>query len=67
MVSSIGGCKIDLDSITIDNKTLEDNTVTVRDRDTMKQIRVEINDLCTTLRKFLDGEALKNLGKIINP
>lgn len=31
--------------ITIDFETLENNTVTIRDRDTMKQIRVNINDL----------------------
>ena len=31
--------------ITIDYETLENNTVTVRDRDTMKQQRVEIEDL----------------------
>lgn len=31
--------------ITIDYDTLEDNTVTVRDRDTMEQIRVSINSL----------------------
>lgn len=31
--------------ITVDYKTLEDNTVTVRDRDTMKQERVAIDEL----------------------
>ena len=31
--------------VTIDFDTLEDNTVTIRDRDTMKQERVNINDL----------------------
>jgi glycyl-tRNA synthetase len=31
--------------ITIDFDTLEDNTVTLRDRDTMKQERININDL----------------------
>ena len=30
--------------VTIDNQTLEDNTVTVRDRDTMEQIRVSIDE-----------------------
>ena len=33
--------------ITIDHQTLKDNTVTVRDRDTMKQIRMNINDIVT--------------------
>ena len=35
--------------ITIDYDTLEDNTVTVRDRDTMEQRRVKIEDLKDTL------------------
>jgi len=33
--------------ITIDFQTLEDNTVTVRDRDTTKQVRVKLIDLTT--------------------
>ncbi len=47
--------------ITTDNQTLEDNTVTLRDRDSMKQSRVKINDLCAALRKFLDGGELEEL------
>ena len=35
--------------ITIDFKSLEDNTATVRDRDTMQQERVSINDLAEYL------------------
>ncbi|MEY3598318.1 MAG: hypothetical protein RL521_740, partial [Bacteroidota bacterium] len=31
--------------ITVDNDTLENNTVTIRDRDTMQQERVAISDL----------------------
>lgn len=31
--------------VTVDFDTLEDNTVTVRDRDTMEQVRININDL----------------------
>ena len=34
-------------SVTVDHQTLEDNTVTIRDRDTMKQDRVAISDLYT--------------------
>ena len=37
--------------ITIDHQTLEDNTVTIRDRDTMKQDRVAIADVQATLKK----------------
>ncbi len=36
--------------ITIDYDTLKDDTVTVRDRDTMKQERVKISDLLTYLK-----------------
>ena len=40
-------------SITIDYQTIEDNTVTIRDRDSMKQIRVKIDKLKDELnRKF---------------
>lgn len=35
--------------ITIDFETLEDNTVTVRDRDTAEQTRVKIDDLATLI------------------
>jgi len=31
--------------ITVDTQTMEDNTVTVRERDTMKQVRVKTNEL----------------------
>ncbi|MFD3155568.1 glycine--tRNA ligase [Haloimpatiens sp. FM7330] len=40
--------------ITIDFDTLEDNTVTVRDRDTMQQVRLNINEL----EKFLEGKLI---------
>jgi glycyl-tRNA synthetase len=37
--------------ITIDHQTLEDNMVTIRDRDTMKQDRVAITDVQSTLAR----------------
>lgn len=37
--------------ITVDYQTLEDGTVTIRDRDTMKQDRVKIEDLYTIIAK----------------
>ena len=40
--------------VTIDFDTLEDNTVTVRDRDTMEQIRVKIDDLETWLNEKIE-------------
>ncbi len=40
--------------ITIDFDTLEDNTVTVRDRDTMKQIRIPVDELTAYIDKSLE-------------
>ena len=39
--------------VTIDFDTLEDNMVTVRDRDTMEQVRIEISKLCDYLDEKL--------------
>ncbi|MBI4158041.1 MAG: glycine--tRNA ligase [Candidatus Yanofskybacteria bacterium] len=39
--------------VTVDFQTLEDNTVTVRDRDTMKQERVKISDLVKIIAEKL--------------
>jgi len=39
--------------ITIDHQTLEDNTVTLRDRDTMEQIRISADQSLDELRKKL--------------
>ena len=36
--------------ITVDHDTLEDNTVTLRDRDTMKQNRVSIDQIIEVLK-----------------
>jgi glycyl-tRNA synthetase len=43
--------------ITVDFDSLEDQAVTVRDRDTTKQVRVKIDDLKEELRKLLEAEA----------
>jgi len=37
--------------ITVDHQTIEDDTVTVRDRDTTKQIRLKISDLPKYLKE----------------
>ncbi len=42
--------------ITIDYDTLKDDAVTIRDRDSMKQIRVKVPDLLQTVRRFYLGE-----------
>ncbi|EGC31046.1 hypothetical protein DICPUDRAFT_157146 [Dictyostelium purpureum] len=41
--------------ITIDFTTVEDETVTLRERDTTKQIRIPITDLALTLKKLCDN------------
>jgi glycyl-tRNA synthetase len=55
-------------SVTVDFESLEDNAVTIRDRDTMKQIRVPVATLVDTLNKKLSGESIEVLppgGKLI--
>jgi glycyl-tRNA synthetase len=42
--------------VTVDHQTLEDNTVTVRNRDTTKQVRVKIQELPEVLRSLLREE-----------
>lgn len=44
--------------VTVDHQTLEDNTVTIRDRDTMEQERVNITELHQIIKGKVD---LKNL------
>jgi len=53
-------------SITIDPQTLVDNSVTIRDRDTWQQVRVNINDLESVLERLFKGEEFNKVGKIIN-
>ncbi len=38
-------------AITIDDETLENNTVTIRDRDTMEQIKLDINELVNYIKE----------------
>ena len=40
--------------ITVDPQTMEDNCVTVRDRDTMEQVRMPINELKAYIKKALE-------------
>jgi glycyl-tRNA synthetase len=42
--------------VTIDFESLEDHQVTIRDRDSLAQIRVPIEELEKTLRAKLSGE-----------
>ena len=40
--------------ITIDFDTLENNSVTIRDRDTMAQIRLDIDEIASYIEKSLE-------------
>lgn len=42
--------------ITVDHDTLKDDSVTIRDRDSMKQIRVRINELEDVLEEAIEGD-----------
>ena len=41
-------------SITVDDETLENNTVTVSDRDTMEQIKINIDELSNYIKERID-------------
>src|SRR3989344_1796407 len=51
--------------ITVDFETLQDNSVTIRFRDTTEQIRVKIPQLKETIKRMMEGKELKGLGKIL--
>ncbi|MEM7815589.1 MAG: glycine--tRNA ligase [Candidatus Aenigmatarchaeota archaeon] len=50
--------------ITIDYDTLKNDDVTLRDRDSMKQVRIKISELPDALKRFLNGEELERLGAL---
>ncbi|MCZ7391892.1 MAG: glycine--tRNA ligase [Candidatus Methanoperedens sp.] len=53
-------------SITVDYQTLEDGTVTIRDRDTMKQVRAGISDIADDIYNLIySGKSFEDAGKII--
>jgi len=49
--------------ITIDEETPKDKSVTIRDRDTTKQVRVKISELREVVRKVVEGEDVLKFGK----
>ena len=51
--------------ITVDFESLEDDSVTIRERDTTTQIRVPISDLKDAVKKFFKGERFNKLGKVV--
>ncbi|MQL54676.1 glycine--tRNA ligase [Acidianus ambivalens] len=54
-------------AITVDPQTLQDNTVTIRDRDTWNQIRVKEEELINTLEKLFSGEEIIPKGSSNEP
>lgn len=51
-------------AFTIDYVTLEDNTITMRDRDTWKQVRLPMREAPTALRRFIyEGADISDLGE----
>jgi glycyl-tRNA synthetase len=54
--------------ITVDYDTLQDGTVTVRDRDSWQQVRTKIVDLPQLLRSYFEGKInFFNLGTNVSP
>jgi glycyl-tRNA synthetase len=50
-------------AVTVDYQTLKDGTVTIRDRDSWRQVRQRIEDLPTLIKRYLRGEiAFSELG-----
>jgi glycyl-tRNA synthetase len=47
--------------VTVDHDTLSNNTVTLRDRDSLKQIRVSVDELTTVIDRFYAGEEFSSL------
>jgi glycyl-tRNA synthetase len=45
-------------AVTVDYDTKENNTVTLRDRDSMKQVRIAIDTLPETVRALVDGSVV---------
>ncbi|MEI6849609.1 MAG: glycine--tRNA ligase [archaeon] len=51
--------------IAVDEDSLKSKTVTIRDRDTTKQVKVKIDELHEVVRKVINGENLLKLGKLV--
>lgn len=49
--------------VTVDPQTLEDSTVTIRDRDTWDQARVKVDTLIPSLEKLFNGTDLSTIGE----
>ncbi len=52
--------------ITIDYDSLKKKDITIRDRNTTKQVRIKIKDLKEVINQLIQGKELSNFGKFIN-
>jgi glycyl-tRNA synthetase len=51
-------------ALTVDYQTLQDNTVTLRNRDSWRQVRTNLNGIENKLRGFFAGEvSFETLGE----
>ncbi len=50
---------------TIDFDSQKDKSITIRDKNSTKQVRVKISEIKETVRKLLEGEKLENVGKLV--
>ncbi len=53
-------------AITIDKQSLKDKTITLRDRDSTKQVRVKIKELGEIISRVIGGESLFKFGRKVN-
>ncbi len=51
--------------ITVDDVTMRDGTVTVRERDTRKQVRAGLGSLSGVMARLLSGERIESLGPVL--
>jgi glycyl-tRNA synthetase len=53
-------------TITVDEQSPKDGTVTARDRDTTEQVRIKIKDLREIMREVVSGKSILKFGKKVN-
>ena len=42
--------------VTVDFQSVKDDTVTLRDRDTTKQVRSDLNTICEAIKSMVEGQ-----------
>ncbi|MEM4260350.1 MAG: glycine--tRNA ligase [Candidatus Woesearchaeota archaeon] len=51
--------------VTIDFDTKEKNTVTIRERETGKQVSITVKELHQAIHKYYSGESIEKIGKLV--